>query len=303
MRSHWRLLIAVVLLWSTRTLAQDPVLEGEWSWGAGGGVTRILADGTGRDARGNTMQWTVGDASARVYVLRWSHGYTDTVTLSADGGSLSGSNQQGYRFSAKRIGAAPAPAPSSPPAGDSVIAGEWNWGVGGGIVEIRPDGTGRDARGNSMRWTLRDPASRSYEFRWSHGYTDTATLAVDGNSLMAVNDKGTRFSATRRTGATGRPLDLNGSWARGQVHVWQEGSEVLVTATWKRDDGKYVVWRGEGRLSGSVVDLRIRYSPMTHGPVPEWRGRMTVSADGNTIDAVYSVNGEQRDTRTYSRDR
>lgn len=208
MRRPWRLLIAIVLLWNARGLAQSADLAGEWSWGAGGGVTRILADGTGRDARGNTMQWTVGDASARVYVLRWSHGYTDTVTL-----------------------------------------------------------------------------------------------APDGDSLTAVNDRGTRFSATRRADPAVRPLDLNGSWSGGLVHVWQDGAEVLFTATWKRDDGKWVALRGEGRLNGHVADLRIRYSPMTHGPVPEWRGRMTVSADGNTIDAVYSVNGEQRDTRRYTRDR
>lgn len=306
MRGQCRFLIAVVLLWCTRSMAQEPALPGQWSWGAGGGVTEIHADGTGRDARGNTMKWAVSDASARVYVLRWSHGYTDTVTLSADGASLSGANQQGYRFSAKRIGPAAAPsAPSSPPSavGDGAIAGEWNWGVGGGIVEIRSDGTGRDARGNSMKWTLRDPASRGYEFRWSHGYTDTATLAADGNSLTAVNNNGTRFSATRRTGATRRPLDLNGSWSGGLVHVWQEGTEVLVTAAWKRADGKYVSWRGEGRLSGSVIDLRIRYSSMTHGPVPEWRGRMTASADGNTLNAVYTLNGGERDEQVYYRDR
>ncbi len=303
MRVSSRFLIAVLLLWCTRSMAQAPALPGQWNWGAGGGITEIRADGTGRDARGNTMQWALSDASARVYVLRWSHGYTDTVTLAADGASLSGANQHGFRFSATRIGGGAVPTPVSA-GGGGAIAGEWTWGVGGGIVEIRPDGTGRDGRGNSMQWTLRDPASRRYELRWSHGYTDTATLAADGNTLTVVNNKGTRFSATRRgESVTSRPLDLNGSWSGGLVHVWQEGAEVLITATWKRADGKYVSLRGEGRLSGSVVDLRIRYSSMTHGPVPEWRGRMTVSGDGNTLDAVYSVNGEERDKRVYSRDR
>ncbi len=303
MRGKWLCGLAVVLLWSIRATAQGPSLAGQWNWGAGGGITEIRADGTGRDARGNTLQWTVRDASARIYVLRWSHGYTDTITLAADGMSLSGVNQQGLRFSATRVGGTPSPAPSPAPAGGTALVGEWNWGVGGGIVEIRLDGTGRDARGNTMRWTVRDPASRSYELRWSHGYTDTATLSADGNSLTVVNNQGTRFTATRQSGGSNRPLDLNGSWAGGQLHIWQDGADVLVTATWKRDDGKYVIWRGEGRLNGAVMELRIRYSPMTHGPVPEWRGNLTASADGNTLNAVYSINGAQRDTRVYSRDR
>ena len=305
MRFKWLFWTAVMLLWSMRAMAQGPSLTGQWNWGAGGGITEIRADGTGRDARGNTLQWALRDAAMRVYELRWSHGYTDTVTLTADGMSLSGVNQQGYRFSATRVGGAPAPAPAPSPApsGGAAIAGSWNWGAGGGIVEIRPDGTGHDARGNTMRWTLRDPATRSYELRWSHGYTDTATLAADGNSLAAVNNQGTRFSATRRSSGTSRPLDLNGSWSNGLLHIWQDGADVVATATWKGNDGKYVSWRGEGRLNGTVLDLRIRYSPMTHGPVPEWRGTLTVSADGNTLNAVYSVNGEQRDTRVYARDR
>ena len=90
---------------------------------------------------------------------------------------------------------------------------------------------------------------------------------------------------------------------RPDPHIWQDGADVLVTATWKRDDGKYVIWRGEGRLNGTVVELRIRYSPMTHGPVSEWRGNLTASADGNTLHAVYSMNGVQRDTQVYYRDR
>ena len=183
------------------------------------------------------------------------------------------------------------------------LPGQWNWGAGGGITEIHADGTGRDARGNTLQWTVRDAAARVYVLRWSHGYTDTVKLTVDGNSLTAVNNQGTRFTATRRGGPPKRPLDLNGSWSNGLLHIWQDGADVLVTATWKRDDGKYVIWRGEGRMNGAVMELRIRYSPMPHGPVPEWRGNLTASADGNTLDAVYTVDGVQRDTRVYSRDR
>lgn len=305
MHCRWLSWVVVVVLWSIRAAAQGPSLAGQWNWGAGGGITEIRADGTGKDARGNTLQWTVSNAAARIFVLRWSHGYTDTVTLAADGMSLSGVNQQGLRFAATRVGAPPATAPAPVPApfSGAAIVGEWDWGVGGGIVVIQADGSGRDSRGNTLKWTLRNQASRTYEIRWSHGYTDTATLAADANALAAVNNQGTRFTATRRNGVPNRPLDLNGSWSNGLLHIWQDGADVLVTATWKREDGKYVIWRGEGRLNGAVMELRIRYSPMPHGPDAEWRGILTASADGNTLNASYTVGGVQKDTRVYQRDR
>lgn len=280
------------------TFGQQPTLVGRWTWGAGGGTVEIDADGSGRDWQGHKMQWTLRDPAARTYILRWSHGYTDTATLAADGNHVTAANNQGLRFTATRIAA---PAAAAPSAGAN-LAGQWNWGAGGGTVEINQDGSGRDPRGTTLQWTIRDPAARVYALRWSNGYTDTVTLAPDGNNLSAVNNTGYRFTATRRTGGPTGTLDLNGSWLGG-VHIWQDGALVLATATWKRDDGKYVIWRGDGKLAGRVVDLVIRYSPMTHGPQPEYRGVFTVSPDGNGIEAVYSISGVTRDERSYIRER
>lgn len=294
------------LLIAAAAQAQETGLVGSWNWGAGGGTTELFADGSGHDARGNSVRWTLQDAATRSYVLRWSHGYTDQVTLAADGKTLAGRNQNGYQFSASRLDTG---RKALMPAIDAALAGDWSWGISSSlVVTIRPDGTGRDTRGNTLKWRLLDAATRTYELRWSHGYTDTVTLAADANSLQAVNDRGTRFSATRKGGGQGggpgeAAVDLNGSWTRGRLHIWQDGANVLATATWKRDDGKYVIWRGEGRLQGRVVDLRIQYSPMPHGPVGEWRGVLTMSADGDALDAVYSYAGVQRDHQVYYRDR
>lgn len=291
---RWLCWIAVALVWSAAQPAQAQDLTGQWDWGAGGGVVDISADGTGRDSRGNTMQWTLQDAATRTYVLVWSHGFTDTATVSADGNAVDIVNNAGTRFTATRRGL--------PRSTAADLTGSWTWGISGGTVEILADGTGRDAHGHTMKWVLKDAAARTYVLTWSHGYTDTATLSPDGNSLVLVNNAGAHFAATRVTGGAAGPLDLNGGWKNGLLHIWQDGSAVLVTATWKRADGKYVVWRGEGTLTGRVVDLEIRYSPMAHGPQPLWHGRLTVSADGNVIDAVYTLEGVERDRQVYHRD-
>jgi hypothetical protein len=292
---RWLCWLAVALLWGAAQAAQAEVLTGQWDWGAGGGIVEISADGTGHDSRGNTMQWTLQDPAAGVYVLVWSHGFTDTATVSSDGEAIDIVNNVGTRFTAMRRGLARSTAADLP--------GAWTWPMGIGTVDIFVDGTGRDGRGNTMKWTLKDAAARTYVLTWSHGYTDTATLSAEGNSLDIVNNAGAHFVATRGTGGAAGPLDLNGSWSNGLLHIWQDGSAVLLTAAWKRDDGKYVALRGEGTLTGRIVDLDIRYSPMTHGPVPLWHGTLTVSADGNVIDAVYTLEGVERDRRVYHRDR
>lgn len=285
---------------SAAALAQPPSLAGTWAWGVGAGTVEIDSGGAGRDSRGNTMKWTVRDATTRTYTLVWSHGYTDTATLSGDGNSLRAVNTSGTQFTATRV--LPRAVVSS---SDGAIVGTWDWGAGGTVVEINSAGGGRDAGGNSLRWTLRDAGARTYTLVWSHGYTDTATLSADGNTVTAVNNQDMRFSATRRKGERPVPpgvLDLNGSWSGGLVHIWQDGTQILATAAWKRGD-RFVVTRAEGRLNGRVIDLVVRYSPMPNGPEPEYRGVLTVAPDGNTIDAVYSISGVTRDRRTYSRDR
>jgi hypothetical protein len=306
MRQRWFFLMAVVSLCVFEAAAQGPTLVGQWNWGAGGGVTEIRADGTGKDARGNTMQWTVRNAADRSYVLRWSHGYTDTITVAADGMSLSGVNQNGTQFSAKRVGSAPsiaAPAVVAPGGGMSIV-GEWNWGMGGGVVTILADRTGRDSRGNTMQWTLSNSATRTYELRWSHGYTDTATLSADENSLAGTNNQGSRFTATRRSGGSpGRPLDLNGGWTNNLIHIWHEGDQILITATWKRDNGVWVSLRAEGKLVGRTMNLPVRYSTNTNPVNGDLRGVFTVSEDGNTISAHYTLNGKSYDDRVYTRDK
>jgi hypothetical protein len=78
--------------------AACPAIAGTWTakgvWNIlfGDGDTVIGADGTATHRSGNTARWS---CAGGIYVFEWTHGYTDRVSLSPDGRSLTGTNQQG----------------------------------------------------------------------------------------------------------------------------------------------------------------------------------------------------------------
>jgi hypothetical protein len=208
------LIALLILCFGALAQAADrgPALAGRWQWVAAIGTAEFHPDGSGSDSAGHTVRWSLSDPARRVYTLRWSHGYTDTGTLAEDGRSLAIVNNEGFRFTATRIGA-----PARPPEPRGLtLAGRWQWVAAIGTAEFHPDGSGSDSAGHTVRWSLSDPARRIYTLRWSHGYTDTGTLAEDGRSLAIVNNEGFRFTATR-IGEPARPpeprgLTLAGRW-------------------------------------------------------------------------------------------
>jgi hypothetical protein len=66
--------------------------KGAWNVLFGSGDTTINADGTASHRSGNTARWS---CSGGTYVFVWTHGFTDRVSLSPDGKSLTGTNQHG----------------------------------------------------------------------------------------------------------------------------------------------------------------------------------------------------------------
>lgn len=110
---------------------------------------------------------------------------------------------------------------AAPIAGPQTSTLEGNWELpGANMTEIFPNGTGHDSRGNTMTWTLLDAARGIYELHWSHGYTDTVTLAPDGKTMSGVNNTGFHWDAVRK-GAPPAPAPqpagatLAGSWDWG----------------------------------------------------------------------------------------
>lgn len=122
--------------------------------------------------------------------------------------------------------------------------------------------------------------------------------AVTANSASPGNPQG------QRANSPATPLNLNGSWQNNLVHIWQEGDQVLITASWKRaDSGEWVIWRAEGRLTGRTMSLPVRYSSMTNALQGNLRGEFDVSGDGNVINARYTLDGRVIDRQVYHRDR
>ncbi len=81
-------------------------IVGDWAWFTGGNVT-LNPDGTITSKEfGNLGTWECTDDTRGVFTLRWVFGtppFVDTLTLSADGQSLSGKNQYQYPVTVNRI--------------------------------------------------------------------------------------------------------------------------------------------------------------------------------------------------------
>jgi hypothetical protein len=89
-----------------RPVAKNPVtkssscgrIAGTWKWANGTAV--ISSNGSARHSVGSTATWTCNGGQ---YVFIWSDGYTDHISLSADGNQLDVVNNFGTHFSPTRF--------------------------------------------------------------------------------------------------------------------------------------------------------------------------------------------------------
>jgi hypothetical protein len=77
-------------------------IPGKWKWFNGAEVT-FYSNGTVDASNGAKGSWQCTNPAGRVYVIKWTNGWTDTLTLSADGWQLSGKNNMGTPITAQRI--------------------------------------------------------------------------------------------------------------------------------------------------------------------------------------------------------
>jgi hypothetical protein len=115
--------------------------------------------------------------------------------------SISGGDEQ--NDSQRRLeGKKPSRSPvaSERPTGNSCqkLVGRWAWHYTLGTTEttFSPGGTGKNApTGLTNTWTCSGGIAT---VKWSHGYTDRATISRDGSSLSILSSSGESFSATRK---------------------------------------------------------------------------------------------------------
>lgn len=157
----------------------------------------------------------------------------------------------------------------------STLEGSWEL-PGANLMEVFADGTGHDSRGNSMTWTLLDAARGIYELHWSHGYTDTVTLAPDGMTISGVNNTGFHWNAPRKgpvpvkIGHQPGASSLAGSWD------WGPGSgfvDILDDGTGRDSVGNSLTWT---LLDAETQAYKLKWS---HGFIDV----AVVSADGGSI--------------------
>ena len=76
-------------------------IVGRWAWINAGGTSETVFSpgGAGQNPASMTSAWTCSNGIA---IVKWSNGYSDRVTISRDGNSLSILNPMGQLFSATR---------------------------------------------------------------------------------------------------------------------------------------------------------------------------------------------------------
>lgn len=151
------------------TTSGNARLPGCWNWSNGAHIV-VDAEGTVRNGLFSGT-WKADDEAAGRYTITWPS-FVDTLTLSADGSTLSGTNNFGIPISATRkSGTAPG------------VEGSWLWSSGV-TMTIRPDAS---ISGGVFSGTW-NKADSKWIFEWP--LVDAISLAADGRSLSLKNQFG-----------------------------------------------------------------------------------------------------------------
>ena len=230
---------------NTATTGRTPSggITGNWIWGNGAIVT-VNANGS-VDAGSVKGTWS---RTGNTYTFRWNNGFSDTMTLSSDGQSMKGKNNNGSDVTARRPSGrsaaggiegsagtttASAGQPAGPLEGAESLVGIWTWGNG---VQVMINAEGRLDGGNVQgRWRLVDRSKKIYTFEWDNGFKDTMTLWDNNNKLKGVNNRKSTVSA-RRAGFEDEGVYSGGEEIAG-TWEWHNGATVVITADGRIDAG------------------------------------------------------------------
>ena len=180
------------------SIAVGPV--GTWSWFFGPDLT-FTADGAVTGAV-RPAHWSWTDPAKRALKIEWGSDdpNVDTLTLSADGNTLEGSNDDDMAVSGHRLNPAAAPTADAPsdlaPTGTGSPVGKWRWFKGNPLI-FRQDNYVVSS-GRLGRWDWTDESKRELKVQWARSTTvDHLTLSADGTHLDGMDTTGTKVSGQR----------------------------------------------------------------------------------------------------------
>jgi hypothetical protein len=272
-----------------------PRLEGKWNW-VGGQTLVIHRERTFEvylnGGKINEGHWeSLGGSQYRLF--HRNGGYVDTVTLSADGNELNGTNNENRSLHGTRAGGGEGHEHGGRPRPE--LAGTWNW-VSGQTLNLHPDGTFdvylNGGKINEGHWE--DLGGNQYRFvHRNGGYVDTVTLSADGDELNGTNNQNYRLHGTRASAGEGhehggRPhRELAGTWN------WVGGQTLEL-----HPDGTFDVYLNGDKINEghweSLGGNRYRFVHRNGGYVDT----VTLSDDGNSLDGTnnenHSLHGSRR---------
>lgn len=177
-------------------------IVGNWKWFVGGTV-EFTKDRTakytpeGRSALPpGTASWTC-DRKSKTYTVNWSNGYIDTLNLSPDGKTVTGTSTAGVVISGTRYTITKEQMAAST---CKNVLGDWNWFNGGKVTFSQDNtvvftGSSRIPNGSGT-WAC-DPVTNTYSVTWIPGFNETLTMSPDGTKISGTNMVGQAISGTR----------------------------------------------------------------------------------------------------------
>jgi predicted Ser/Thr protein kinase len=183
----------------------DPVV-GRWNW-IHDQIIELHANGTAtNESEGTSGTWVLEKGN---YVFSWDGGkWIDTLTLSPDGESLSGRNQNGDKITGERIAVARAGSGNTNPFGSPTmessnadpIVGPWKWSGRSTTYIFNEDGTARVGSGKgNWKCISKAGSTREYEITWN-GQSVVDTVVIKDNKpnyFEGTNSNGLKIWADR----------------------------------------------------------------------------------------------------------
>lgn len=267
--------------------AADPTPVGTWNWFVGPPLTITAAGAVTGASRPAVWFWTNQGNHELEIVWGGPRAGLDKLTLSEDGDTVEGNNDDGTPISGHRQ-----PPPASVPVAKPVAASADNligkWKFHAPELTFREDGTAT-GKGVTARWEWSDKAKRELLLTVAgegSPLKETMVLSIDGGQLQNARSVGMALSGERATPLPSAPTP-EGSWK------WFNGRETIT-------------FKGENTSSNSGSRGTWKWTDDTHRTLSiNWDNipfvdTLTLSDDNNRLEGTNNVGDEVSGDRIFA---